>query len=69
LLGKVIDEHGAIARINQALANPFYDLFGNNCEHFVRFVVSGKRESAQVAVGLAAAGLLALLEWGRSEAA
>ena len=42
------DEAAAIERITQALMNPLYDLFGNNCEHFARFVTTGRRESVQV---------------------
>jgi hypothetical protein len=42
------EEAGAIARIMQALQDPLYDLFGNNCEHFARFVTTGRRESTQV---------------------
>jgi hypothetical protein len=42
------EEAGAIARIMQALRDPGYDLFGNNCEHFARFVTTGRRESTQV---------------------
>jgi hypothetical protein len=41
-------EASAIARIMQALQDPHYDLFGNNCEHFARFVTTGQRESTQV---------------------
>ncbi len=46
--GKISDEQYAIARINKALENNSYDLFGNNCEHFARFVATGKRESTQL---------------------
>ncbi len=46
--GKITDEQYAIARINKALQNDKYDLFGNNCEHFARFVATGKRESTQL---------------------
>lgn len=39
----------------EALRRPSYDLFGNNCENFARYVATGKRESTQVqAVGILA---------------
>lgn len=53
LLGQIVDEPRAIARINKVLENDMYDLFGNNCEHFARFVATGARESTQLqALGL-----------------
>jgi hypothetical protein len=61
ILGRVIDETGALARIRIALQTPGYDLFGNNCEHFARFVATGVRESRQVQGFCAVAGLLAVL--------
>jgi hypothetical protein len=57
VLGSVREEAGAIARITQALQNPAYDLFGNNCEHFARFVATARRESTQLQV----VGVLLLL--------
>ncbi len=42
------EEANAVSRIMQALQDPLYDLFGNNCEHFARFVTTGRRESTQV---------------------
>ncbi|TGL21712.1 hypothetical protein EHQ46_07605 [Leptospira yanagawae] len=50
ILGKVKDHHilSATLRLIQALENPTYDLFGNNCEHFARFIAEGKKESEQV---------------------
>jgi hypothetical protein len=44
----IVDEPGAKQRILEALKTPEYDLLGNNCEHFSRFVASGKKESRQV---------------------
>lgn len=38
IISKISDVQGAAIRIQQALQNPQYDLFGNNCEHFARFV-------------------------------
>ncbi len=61
VLGKITDETHAISRINKATENSAYDLFGNNCEHFARFVATGRRESTQLqAMGLVA-GLLAVV--------
>lgn len=57
VLGKITDETDAISRINKAIENSAYDLFGNNCEHFARFVATGRRESKQ----LQAMGLVAVL--------
>lgn len=61
VLGKITDEANAIDRMKNSLANPAYDLFGHNCEHFARYVATGKRESTQLqAVGFVA-GLVALI--------
>lgn len=61
VLGKITDETDAISRINRAIENSAYDLFGNNCEHFARYVATGRRESTQLqALGLVA-GLLAIV--------
>ena len=63
VLGRVTDVPGATCRLNEAFANPQYDLFGNNCEHFARFVTGGERRSDQVfwaGVGVLAVGVLAL---------
>jgi len=48
VLGQITDESMAIQRIGFAAQNPAYDLFGNNCEHFARFVATGTRESKQI---------------------
>lgn len=56
LLGRIPDEQYAIMRYRAALADPAYDLFGHNCEHFARFVATGVRESKQ----LQAAGAIAV---------
>lgn len=60
VLGKITDEADAISRMHKAAENPNYDLFGHNCEHFARYVATGKRESTQVQVAVAIAGLVAL---------
>lgn len=63
VLGRVTDVAGAMQRLRAALANPQYELFGNNCEHFARFVAQGERYSNQIfwaGVGIVAAGALAV---------
>jgi len=61
VLGRITDEADAIQRMFAASQNPAYDLFGHNCEHFARYVATGRRESTQLqAVGLVA-GLTALV--------
>jgi hypothetical protein len=63
VLGRVTDESMARERIRAAAAQPNYDLFGNNCEHFARYVATGRRESTQLqAVGIFA-GLALLAIW------
>jgi hypothetical protein len=47
-LGTITDIEFAKQRFNEAIKNPKYDLFGNNCEHFARFISTGKRESLQI---------------------
>lgn len=61
MVGRVTDEPGALARIAEAMKNPKYDLFGNNCEHFARFIATGKRESVQLQTVAAVAGFAALI--------
>ncbi|XDD45585.1 hypothetical protein AB3N60_12820 [Leptospira sp. WS39.C2] len=50
ILGKVKDHHifAATLRLAQALNDPSYDLLGNNCEHFARFIAEGRKTSKQV---------------------
>ena len=61
VLGRITDEDEAKARMNVAFENPNYDLFGHNCEHFARYVATGRHESTQLqAVGIVA-GLTALV--------
>lgn len=60
VLGRITDEARAIQRMGAALQDPEYDLFGHNCEHFARFVATGRRQSTQLqAVGIVA-GLAAI---------
>jgi len=63
---RITDEKAAIHRINQAFLNPTYDLFGNNCEHFARYVATGVHESTQLQAAGFIAGLVALI-WIASE--
>jgi hypothetical protein len=55
VIGQVIDEEAAAARLKLALSTPEYNLFGHNCEHFARYVTTGVWASTQ----LQAAGLVA----------
>lgn len=61
VLGRIYDEAGAIRRLNEAMQNPNYSAFDNNCEHFARYIAYGKRESIQLqwaVIGVAAVGLI-----------
>lgn len=60
VLGKVTDEPYALRRLQAAAANPTYDLFGNNCEHFARFVATGVRESTQLQAAAVIVGMVTL---------
>ena len=61
VLGRITDERDAIDRMNKASETPNYNLFGNNCEHFARYVATGLRESKQVQSGVFVAGLALLV--------
>ncbi len=61
ILGRILDEAGAINRINEAARNPRYDVLGNNCKHFARYVATGKRESPQLQGVVAGVGLVGLI--------
>lgn len=67
ILGKVKDSKlsNAKFRIQKAIKNPKYNLFGNNCEQFARYVTTGIKESEQLqaAVGIVALGALLYLIW------
>lgn len=67
VLGRITDERDAIERMNKAWETPNYNLFGNNCEHFARYVATGVRESKQVQSVAFVAGL-ALLVYVASKA-
>lgn len=58
---RITDEWSAIQRINLAYQNPTYNLFGNNCEHFARYVATGKRESKQLQTVVLVVSLAALI--------
>lgn len=60
VLGRITDEAEAMSRIEMARCSPAYDLVGHNCEHFARYVATGKRESIQVQAAMLVAGLVAL---------
>ncbi|NNN07161.1 MAG: hypothetical protein HKL90_14810 [Elusimicrobia bacterium] len=60
VMGWITNEVMAFARMREAEKNPYYDLFGNNCEHFARFVATGKRESRQLQGAVIVAGVLAV---------
>ena len=61
VIGRIVDEGAAIGRLGTAMANPRYDLFGHNCEHFARFVATGRRESSQLQAVVAVAGIVTLM--------
>lgn len=63
VLGKVTDEAAALERIRIALMNPRYDLFGHNCEHFARFVATGRRESTQLQWVVGLVGMVGVVVW------
>ena len=57
LVGRYVDQATTAERIFEAAKDPEYRLFGNNCEDFVNFVLTGRRGSPQaealkVAVGI-----------------
>ena len=60
VLGKITDEADAIVRMMAAAKNPKYDLFGHNCEHFARYVATGRHESTQIQAAVVLAGLAAI---------
>ena len=60
VLDRIVDEADAIQRMNAAFRNPSYSLFGNNCEHFARYVATGARESYQLQAAGLVAGLTAI---------
>ncbi|MGH9242083.1 MAG: lecithin retinol acyltransferase family protein [Vicinamibacterales bacterium] len=43
-----MDERAALRRLTAIRDNGQYTLLGNNCEHFAREIVTGRRESTQV---------------------
>jgi hypothetical protein len=71
LVGQIVDEVGADARLKFAVQNPRYSFIANNCEHFAFYVATGTRQSPQLQQGVAIVGLLAVvvLAFGNREAA
>ena len=68
-LERIADVQGAVTRIGRAMSHPCYDLVFNNCEHFARYVASGRRESRQVSNTLLLVGMvgaIALVVSGRA---
>lgn len=61
MVGRILNEPAALRRLRVALNDALYDLFGNNCEHFARFVATGRRESLQLRTALVALCLTVLL--------
>ena len=61
ILGKVVDVPSAKMRLREAFTNPRYDLFGNNCEHFARFVAMNQHSSGQLFWGVAGVTVTAVL--------
>jgi len=60
VLGKITDEEDAISRLNIVLQKPNYNLFVNNCEHFARYVATGRYESTQLQAAVFMGGLVAI---------
>jgi|SRR6185503_1200266 len=48
---------GIRERVAKAFADRSYNLFGNNCEHFLTFALSGEKTSPQLRTALTVAGL------------
>jgi hypothetical protein len=52
VIGRISDELCAAKRMDMAFRNPGYNMLNHNCEHFVWFVATGKRESPQLRAGV-----------------
>ena len=65
----ITDVPGAVARLQQALGLPCYDLVFNNCEHFARYVATGVRESRQVKEVLTLAGVVGIVAFAMTRKA
>jgi len=60
ILDRVGDQHlnAVYRRLTESFNNPTYNLFENNCEHFARYVIEGKKYSGQLqGAGLVSASL------------
>ena len=58
LLGQSGNAKAAFMRLSESFNRPCYRLVSNNCEHFARYVVTGRHESAQVQEAVVAGVLL-----------
>jgi hypothetical protein len=54
----------SVARARSMLGCSGYDLFGNNCEHFASWCVTGEHASAQVEEATSAAGFVGVATVG-----
>jgi hypothetical protein len=54
---RVTNVAGVRERVAKAFEDRTYDLFGNNCEHFITFALSGERLSPQLRTVLTIAGV------------
>ncbi|HEY3525778.1 MAG TPA: hypothetical protein VGK47_06255 [Nitrososphaeraceae archaeon] len=63
----IYDEESAIARMDLALMNPFYNLAFNNCEHFSNYVAYGVRFSSQVQAAVGIAAMVGLIAWNNQQ--
>ena len=61
LTDRIEDTEGARGRIANALKEPEYDMFANNCEHFANYVAHDNRVSGQVITGVGVGVALGLL--------
>ncbi len=57
--GQRLDPPEAVERAESELGESGYHLYANNCEHFARWCVTGKRKSSQIARVNAAGGVVA----------
>ncbi|MBX3133431.1 MAG: hypothetical protein KF689_08630 [Gemmatimonadaceae bacterium] len=62
-VGRIHDLVSARRRLVEALRTPRYNLFGNNCEHFVAHVATGVRRSPQLAKASGVAAAVVGLAW------
>lgn len=58
LRAQIVDRNVVLHRAHSRLGECRYDLFGNNCEHFARWCITGQHRSLQVENARAAAGVV-----------